>query len=75
MRALSIPQPWAELVIRGVKTVEVRSWYAKHGGGGWHGWRIAYIVMQPGSDSMFCDEMLQVIRCQLMAHMIKSYHI
>lgn len=33
MRALSIPQPWAELVIRGVKTVEVRSWYAKHGGG------------------------------------------
>ena len=23
MRALSIPQPWAELVIRGVKTVEV----------------------------------------------------
>ncbi len=33
MRALSIPQPWAELVIRGVKTVEVRSWYAKHTGG------------------------------------------
>ena len=33
MRALSIPQPWAELVIRGVKTVEVRSWFAKHGGG------------------------------------------
>ena len=33
MRVLSIPQPWAELVIRGVKTVEVRSWYAKHDGG------------------------------------------
>lgn len=33
MRALSIPQPWAELVIRGVKTVDVRSWYAKHGVG------------------------------------------
>ena len=33
MRALSIPQPWAELVIRGVKTVEVRSWFAKHNGG------------------------------------------
>lgn len=33
MRALSIPQPWAELVVRGVKTVEVRSWYAKHTGG------------------------------------------
>jgi ASCH domain len=33
MRTLSIPQPWAELVIRGVKTVDVRSWYAKHSGG------------------------------------------
>lgn len=33
MRTLSIPQPWADLVIRGVKTVEVRSWYAKHTGG------------------------------------------
>jgi hypothetical protein len=33
VRALSIPQPWAQLVIRGVKTVEVRSWYAKHAGG------------------------------------------
>lgn len=33
MRVLSIPQPWAELVIRGVKTVEIRSWSAKHDGG------------------------------------------
>ncbi len=33
MRALSIPQPWADLVIRGVKTLEVRSWFAKHSGG------------------------------------------
>jgi ASCH domain len=33
MRTLSLPQPWAELVIRGVKTMEVRSWYAKHTGG------------------------------------------
>lgn len=32
MRALSIPQPWAALVIRGVKTVEVRSWRPKEKG-------------------------------------------
>ncbi|MBP7550060.1 MAG: ASCH domain-containing protein [Gemmatimonadaceae bacterium] len=33
MRVLSIQQPWAELVIRGVKTFEVRSWSATHQGG------------------------------------------
>lgn len=33
MRAMSVPQPWVELVIRGLKTVEVRSWFAKHSGG------------------------------------------
>ncbi len=33
MRVLSIPQPWAHLVMRGVKTFDVRTWYAKHTGG------------------------------------------
>ncbi len=32
MRALSMSQPWAELVMRGVKTVEPRSWRPKETG-------------------------------------------
>jgi hypothetical protein len=30
--ALSIRQPWAELILRGLKTIEVRSWPTKHRG-------------------------------------------
>lgn len=30
--ALSIRQPWAELILRGTKTIEVRSWPTKHRG-------------------------------------------
>jgi ASCH domain len=26
MRALSVRQPWAELIMRGIKTIEARSW-------------------------------------------------
>jgi hypothetical protein len=32
---LSIRQPWAELILQGVKTVEVRSWPTKHRGRLW----------------------------------------
>lgn len=43
MRAISIRQPWAELIASGRKTIEVRSWVTHHrgpllvcAGGGWH---------------------------------------
>ena len=32
MKALSIRQPWAELIIRGIKDVENRSWSTEHRG-------------------------------------------
>ena len=32
MKALSVKQPWAELIARGEKTIEVRDWSAKHRG-------------------------------------------
>jgi len=32
MKALSIRQPWAELIIRGIKVVENRSWSTEHRG-------------------------------------------
>jgi len=32
MKALSIRQPWAELIIRGIKDVENRSWSTNHRG-------------------------------------------
>jgi len=32
MKALSIQQPWAELIARGEKTIEVRDWSVKHRG-------------------------------------------
>ena len=33
--ALSIRQPWAELIITGKKTIEVRSWYTEYRGPLW----------------------------------------
>lgn len=33
--ALSIRQPWTELIIQGVKTIEVRSWSTRHRGELW----------------------------------------
>jgi hypothetical protein len=30
MKALSIRQPWAELIMRGIKDVENRSWCTEH---------------------------------------------
>lgn len=43
MKALSVRQPWAELIARGTKTIEVRSWRTTHRGplllctgGAWH---------------------------------------
>jgi hypothetical protein len=32
MKAISIKQPWAELIGQGVKTIEVRSWQTKYRG-------------------------------------------
>lgn len=32
MKALSVKQPWAELIARGEKTIEVRDWATKHRG-------------------------------------------
>ena len=32
MKALSVKQPWAELIARGEKTIEVRDWSSKHRG-------------------------------------------
>ena len=32
MKALTIRQPWASLIVEGVKTVETRSWNTKHRG-------------------------------------------
>ncbi|MBN2077483.1 MAG: ASCH domain-containing protein, partial [Spirochaetes bacterium] len=32
MKALSIRQPWAELILRGIKDVENRSWSTNHRG-------------------------------------------
>jgi len=32
MKALSIRQPWAELIVRGIKDVENRSWSTEHRG-------------------------------------------
>lgn len=32
MKALSVRQPWAEMIARGVKTVEVRAWATRHRG-------------------------------------------
>ena len=32
MKALSIRQPWAELLVSGQKTIELRSWNTKHRG-------------------------------------------
>ena len=34
-RALSIRQPWVELILRGVKTIEVRTWATTHRGRLW----------------------------------------
>lgn len=34
-RALSIRQPWASLIVQGLKTIEVRSWPTKHRGQLW----------------------------------------
>lgn len=33
MLALSVKQPWAWLIVNGIKTVENRSWYTEHRGG------------------------------------------
>ena len=33
--ALSIRQPWIELILRGRKTIEVRTWSTRHRGGLW----------------------------------------
>ena len=33
--AISIRQPWTELILRGRKTIEVRSWQTKHRGELW----------------------------------------
>lgn len=33
MLALSIKQPWAWLIVNGIKTVENRKWYTEHRGG------------------------------------------
>ena len=35
MKALSIRQPWAELILQGRKTIEVRSWDTDHRGPLW----------------------------------------
>jgi activating signal cointegrator 1 len=35
MIALSIRQPWAELILRGSKTIEVRGWATRHRGELW----------------------------------------
>lgn len=32
MKALSVQQPWAQLLLNGDKTIEVRSWATKHRG-------------------------------------------
>lgn len=32
MKALSIKQPWAELILQGKKTIEIRSWNTKYRG-------------------------------------------
>lgn len=32
MKALSIRQPWAELILRGLKDVENRSWFTRYTG-------------------------------------------
>lgn len=32
MKALSVQQPWAQLLLNGDKTIEVRSWATKHSG-------------------------------------------
>ncbi len=32
MKALSIKQPWAELISQGIKTIEIRSWNTKYRG-------------------------------------------
>jgi len=32
LKALTIRQPWADLIIRGLKTIEVREWQVKHRG-------------------------------------------
>lgn len=32
MKALSLKQPWAELVVSGKKTIEIRKWNTKHRG-------------------------------------------
>lgn len=32
MKALSVKQPWAELIARGEKTIEIRRWTCKHRG-------------------------------------------
>ena len=32
MKALSVRQPWAELIARGEKTIEIRDWATKHRG-------------------------------------------
>jgi len=33
--AISVRQPWAELIMRGTKTIEIRSWDAAHRGEVW----------------------------------------
>lgn len=35
LRAVSIKQPWVELILRGVKTIEVRSWPTSYRGELW----------------------------------------
>ncbi len=32
LKALSIRQPWADLIVRGLKTIEVREWQVSHRG-------------------------------------------
>lgn len=32
MRALSVRQPWADLIARGLKNIEIRSWATSHRG-------------------------------------------
>ena len=32
MKALSLKQPWAELIVSGKKTIEIRKWNTKHRG-------------------------------------------
>ena len=32
LKALTIRQPWADLILRGLKTIEIREWQVKHRG-------------------------------------------